>query len=111
MLLCTEAELVDDGFFVGETGGSQEGDGDTPRFSRGFVAAGLVEGINGGEAGVACEVCLQDFAAPDRAVWPVARAVEGDAEDGFVIVVFGEAGEDVGVVVLDGKQRDVERVS
>ena len=50
-----------------------------------------------GEAG---EVRHQEFAAPDRAVRAVARAVQGDPDTGVGAAVFRQAGGDMGVMVL-----------
>ena len=49
----------------------------------------------------------QHFAAPDRAVGPVAGAVPGETQHRPVQAVLGHAGRDVGVVVLDRHQRHV----
>jgi hypothetical protein len=54
------------------------------------------------------EVRHQQLAAPRRAVGAQAQAVEGHAEDGLGSPVLGQAGGDVGVVVLDADRRQVE---
>ena len=50
------------------------------------------------------QVGHQDFPAPDGAVGTVAGAVQGDADAPFPAPVFGQAGGDVGVMVLDSNQ-------
>ena len=55
---------------------------------------------------VAGEVGDEDLAAPDGAVGPEAEAVEGDAQDRALCAGVGQAGGDVGVVVLDADQLD-----
>ena len=108
--LAAEVQLFVEGadlvLVVAET--VEHGDGDAPAFAGGFVAAGLLEGGDGAEALKACVVAFEDFAAPDGAVGAVSRTVHGDADDGLVAVVFGHTAENVGVVVLEGQQREAE---
>ena len=52
------------------------------------------------------QVGHQDLAAPDRAVGAPAEPVEGDADHRTGLAVVGQAGGDVGVVVLDAGQLD-----
>ena len=50
---------------------------------------------------------MEEFPTPDGAVGAVAGAVEGEAESGGGEAIFGEAGGDVGVVVLDADEGQV----
>ena len=53
------------------------------------------------------EVDVEELATPQRAVAPVAEAVEGDPEDALGAAVLGEARGDVRVVVLHAPQGQV----
>ncbi len=57
-----------------------------------------------GHALVAAGIAEQKFAAPDRAIRPVARAIPNHAQRRTVDVVLGQHGGEVSVVVLDGDQ-------
>ena len=46
----------------------------------------------------------QEFTAPDRTVIPMARAVPRDPQRGSSFAVLGQAGQNVGVMVLNGDQ-------
>ncbi len=93
-----------DGFVI-RSGLLQQGHGDAPAFLRRRVAAGLLERLEGARPGEPVDVCQQEFAAPDGAVVSVAGAVERDADDGLEEIVLRHAGERVGVVVLELRDR------
>ena len=79
------------------------------RLLHGGVAAREAERAEVGDAREAGRVAEEELAAPDRAVGPVAGAVPRDAERGPVGLVLGEAGGEVGVVVLDGDEAEAPR--
>ncbi len=81
---------------------------DAPDLADGLVAAGAAR--SGGASPTRSNrsrVREQDLAAPGRAVGPVARAVEGDADDRALEPVLGHGARHVRVVVLDG---DLDRL-
>ena len=82
----------------------EQGNGNAPALAAGFVAACLPEGRDGIEPLKAGIIRLQNFAAPDGTVGAVAGAVKGHANYRFVVIVFGHAGENMGIVVLDRKE-------
>ena len=57
------------------------------------------------QSGASCALDQQELAAPDRAVGPVSGAVPGDPQGRPALAVLGQAGHDVGVMVLDGQAR------
>ena len=71
----------------------------------GGLAAGQRNVGQVGQAPVAREIAQQELAAPDGAVGAVAGAVPADADDRPIGAVLGQAGGQVGVVVLHGHQR------
>lgn len=105
-----EMEEADDFFFQVRHCLTQKRHGDTPRFPRRLVTAGLVKGIDAGKAGVSSKISAQELAAPDGTIRAIAGTVEGKAEDRSGLTVFGKTGEDVGVMMLDWEERDVELV-
>lgn len=60
----------------------------------------MMKGRDGGKAAVALHVGQKHFAAPNRAVAAIARAVKGNADDRLEVIVLGHARQDVGVMVL-----------
>ena len=81
-----------------------------PGFVDGCIAAGHGRVTEMREAAEGCgvarvEVGDEDFPAPYSPIRPVAGAVEREAYDGAVDTIFCHAGGDVGVVVLNGDER------
>ena len=84
-----------------------------PRLADRLLAAGHADRMQVPDALEAAQVAVQQLAAPDRAVGPVAGAVVDRADRGLRLAVLGEAGGEVGVVVLHADVLDavaLERV-
>jgi hypothetical protein len=76
--------------------------------SDGLLAAGEEEGAEVGGAGDAGTVVVEELAAPDGCVRAEAGAVPDDGKEGRLDVMFEDAGEEVGGVVLDGVNGELE---
>jgi hypothetical protein len=50
----------------------------------------------------------EELAAPNRVIKAVAGSVPGDAQEGGLEFIFGDAGQDVGDVMLDAEELRVE---
>ncbi len=81
-----------------------------PRLSHGHVAARERDGGQVAEALEVGQVGTQDLAAPRGAVGAETHAVERHADDRSGVLVVGQAGGDVGVVVLHADCLDVSRL-
>ena len=104
---CRKAELfaVEDGILPAAAK-MEQGNGESPAFSRGEVAACMEEGRKGSDPLKITRCSEHDFAAPDRSVRTVACAVETHADDGGEMIVLRHDGEHMRVVMLhleDGK--------
>ena len=87
------------------TDGPDHGRSDPPSLTGGAVPANLKEGLYGSGPGKSMAVRKQDLAAPDRPVCSIPRAIEGHADHPVCAVIFRQAGQDVGIVMLDAVQR------
>ena len=79
----------------------EQAQGDSPRLFHRLVAAGQAELAEMGHALAGGFGDEEELAAPDCAVEAIAGAVPGYAEEGWLELIFGHAGKDVGDVVLD----------
>ena len=98
---CRKAELfaMEEGI-VPAAAKMEQGNGKTPAFSRGEVAACMEEGRKGGDPLKITRCSEHDFAAPDRSIRTVACAVETHADDGGEVIVLRHDGEHMRVVML-----------
>ena len=74
----------------------------------GNIAAALPERLNGSGPFKALKAADKDFTAPNRPIRSITRPVKGNADDGLFTVVFGHAGQDLDIVMLDGHDRPAQ---
>ena len=84
------------------------GEGHPPWFTNGRRPARHGKGQQMRHSFEAVEVGDEELPTPHRPVGPVPETVEGDAEHGAGMSVLGQAGGDVGVVMLDRPRLDIE---
>ncbi len=68
----------------------------------GLLAAGHGDGFEGRQARIIECIAHQELAPPDLPILAIARAIENEADGGAGMMVFGQAGSQMGMMMLDG---------